>query len=567
MILREFINKIGFKLDENSLKNAEARVKAGAEKMGQVGRKMTLGLTLPIIGLTAAMVKMASDAEETSAKFGTVFQDVSEEAKAVSKNLQKNFGLSGNAARELLSDTGDLLTGFGFTGESALDLSKQVNELAVDLASFTNFVGGTEGASKALTKALLGERESVKSLGISILETDVKAKVLKITQEGMTFETERQAKAYATLLIAQEQSKNAIGDYARTSQGFANLMRKLRAVISNIAVAFGSILLPPLTKAAQFLIRFLEKLEEISPATRKFILVLLGLAAAIGPVLLGLSALIKMFFFVKSAYLAATLAAAKFNFMALLIPAIVVAILAALALFIQDLIVWVNGGDSLIGEFLGSWVDFKDKVIGIFKIFATIFPTVVAGWSRMFEAIKQIIFGFVDFFKAVFRGDIEGALDAIVEIFGGYIDLLKGMFAAYFGWFRDLFILMFPNAIEQGKKLIFGIVDSIMEKLASIPGVGAIAGLIGKGVDFFGGGGPAGALAGGGSVPISGPIGGGGKTTVSRNFNFKSENVLQVPPGTSDQQRDFLETEARRVYAEENEKMFNATLVDNPEVD
>ena len=95
-------------------------------------------------------------------------------AEDTAKTFRQSFGLSRKAAKQLLGDTGDLLVGFGFTEDAALDLSKKVNELAVDLASFTNFSGGAEGASLALTKALLGERESIKSLGIAITEADLK---------------------------------------------------------------------------------------------------------------------------------------------------------------------------------------------------------------------------------------------------------------------------------------------------------------------------------------------------------------------------------------------------------
>jgi hypothetical protein len=228
-------------------------------------------LTGVVVGGFTKLIGAASRAQETLSKFNTVFRDVKKEADATAKNLARNFGLSAMAARQLLSDTGDLLSGFGFTQKSALDLSKQVNELAVDLASFTNFSGGAEGASQALTKALLGERESVKALGISILETDVKAKVLENTQKGLTFETERQAKAYATLMIAQEQSKNAIGDFARTSEGFANQIRILRANFENWAVAAGEKLLPVLGPIVSVLNRILTPAKDIEDVTQDLI--------------------------------------------------------------------------------------------------------------------------------------------------------------------------------------------------------------------------------------------------------------------------------------------------------
>ncbi len=270
----------------SQMQNAQRDMQKMGQNLTKVGQGLTLGITLPVLGLGVAAVSAASDAEETASKFKVVFRDVAKDAQASADLLRNSYGLSSQASNQLLSDTGDLLTGFGFSQKSALDLSTEVNKLAVDLASFTNFSGGAEGASQALTKALLGERESVKSLGISILESDVKARVLINAQQGLTFETERQAKAFATLQIAQEQSKNAIGDYARTSDGFANQMRLLKARLNDVAVQFGEILLPYVSKLAGFVGTLIEKFSNLSSSTKKIILVVAGLAAAIGPVLM-----------------------------------------------------------------------------------------------------------------------------------------------------------------------------------------------------------------------------------------------------------------------------------------
>lgn len=197
-----------------------------------------------IFNFSKTAIQAASDAEETSSKFATVFKDISASSDKTAKDLAKNFGLSTTAAKQLLGDTGDLLTGFGFTQKGALELSNGVQELAVDLASFTNFSGGAAGASAALTKALLGETESLKSLGISINQEDIKKQVAINTSKGLTFATERQAKAQATLDLAMAQSGNAIGDFARTSQGFANQQRILSNVIQDVTESLGSQLLP-----------------------------------------------------------------------------------------------------------------------------------------------------------------------------------------------------------------------------------------------------------------------------------------------------------------------------------
>lgn len=280
---------------DDSIDQSENKLEEFGKSAERVGKNLSIFVTAPILALGTQLVKAGSDAEETSAKFNTVFSNIGNDAQAAADILINSFDLSENKSRELLAATGDLLTGFGFTQDSALDLSSQVQQLAVDLASFTNFSGGAEGASIALTKALLGERESVKSLGISILETDVNAKVLELTQQGITFETERQAKAYATLLIAQEQSKNAIGDYARTQDGLANQFRALQGDIEDLAVDFGELLIPAaidLVNIGKDAVSFFTDLDD---GTKRIIITVAGLAAAIGPVTLVISKLVTLY--------------------------------------------------------------------------------------------------------------------------------------------------------------------------------------------------------------------------------------------------------------------------------
>jgi len=254
----------------------ETEKKASALKTGvgklKAGYALLAGVMAGVVvkGFSA-VIKKASDAQETVSKFNTVFKSVRKEADQVSANLSKNFGLSSVAAQKLLGDTGDLLSGFGFTGKAALDLAEQTNKLAVDLASFTNIEGGAERASKALTKALIGERESVKELGIAILEKDVVEQVALNRSKGLTFESERQARAIATLELATKQSKNAIGDFARTQDSLANSARVLKAGFDDLLVTLGTKFIPIATKITKALGGLIKSDDELTGSTETLI--------------------------------------------------------------------------------------------------------------------------------------------------------------------------------------------------------------------------------------------------------------------------------------------------------
>ena len=287
-------NKVAKATDKMAKKANKARkaYKKLGEGIKKVGARMSLFATIPIALLANHLKNAARDAGETESKFATVFRSIGDKADKVAADLAKNYGLASDQSKQLLADTGDLLTGFGFSGESALDLSEQVNKLAVDLASFTNFSGGAEGASAALTKALLGERESLKSLGIAISEENVKAKITQLLAEGQTFASLRQAKARATLALAIEQSGNAIGDFARTSQDLANQERITAAKTRDMSVSFGKLLMPIALKITKAIRGVVEMLTALSPSTKKAILVVAGLVAVIGPLLLAFGTMV-----------------------------------------------------------------------------------------------------------------------------------------------------------------------------------------------------------------------------------------------------------------------------------
>lgn len=185
--------------------------------------------------------RVAKDFNEENSKFLTVYKDISKEADKTRKYLKEFYGQSRASASRLLSSTGDLLTGLGMTQEQALKLSKTASQLGIDIASFSNYAGGAEGAVVALTKGMLGEREMMKGLGIVISETDLKQRLLAEGKDKLTGLALRQARAELTLQMAMEQSKNAIGDYARTQDSLANKSRMIQNQIEDLMITIGEI--------------------------------------------------------------------------------------------------------------------------------------------------------------------------------------------------------------------------------------------------------------------------------------------------------------------------------------
>ena len=390
--------RFGINLDSfrSGLQRADRELTRFGTRMTNIGSKLSLAITLPIIAIGAASLKAASDAEETQSKFDTVFKSIQGDAGAAFKTLRNEYGLSGTAAKQLLGDTGDLLTGFGFSQKGALDLSLEVNKLAVDLASFTNFSGGAKGASAALTSALLGEREALKSLGIAILESDVSRQVAINSSNGLTFATHREAQAHATFQLAIQQSGNAIGDYSRTKDSAANQTRLFQARMEDLSVLFGAYILPMFTGIlvkVNSLITFFIGLDD---STRKIILVFGGLAAAVGPLLLGFGLLVtKIIPMMKAAFLALTPA------LGLIVLKILAVVAVAAALVIVGKAI-MDSWEKVTAFFGQMWnkikLMFVNGVVAILKAFneftSTIgldFSDTIAGMEKDAQGIKKAL--------------------------------------------------------------------------------------------------------------------------------------------------------------------------------
>ena len=270
---------------QSNLRKSTKSLKKFGKNISRLGDDLTRNVSLPILAIGAASVKLASDLEETDAKFRTVFSSIEQQALNTSQAFQKDFFLAEETSKNLLGSTGDLLVGFGFTEQAALGLSDKVNRLAADLASFQNFQGGTAGASKALTKALVGETQSAKALGIVIRQNTAEYK----NEVGLIMQTqavtETQAKAIANLNIAYRQSKKAIGDVSRTQESFANQTRKLQESFKGLAAQFGKDLIPLATSVIKVFSKISAAFAGMNPETRENVVQYGLLVAAIGPVM------------------------------------------------------------------------------------------------------------------------------------------------------------------------------------------------------------------------------------------------------------------------------------------
>ena len=291
MVKRSFAGiKKGADKAQQSVKSFVDKSRSGLKSFGasslKAGAVMTAAVTVPIALMAKSMVNAASDAVETGSKFDAIFSGIKGKANQVAAGFAKDFGLANSTAKKMIGNTGDLLVGFGFTGDSALEMANKVAVAASDLAAFQNFEGGAEGAAMSITKALLGEAESMKSLGVVVSQNSKEFKDQVKAVAAANKITVRQAKALVIFKQIQDQTKTSVGNVKDTWNDYAAVANRAEQTNLEMRESFGKILIPIATKFTIVLIKLSKWFTNLSAPVKKLILVLAGVVAIGGPLLI-----------------------------------------------------------------------------------------------------------------------------------------------------------------------------------------------------------------------------------------------------------------------------------------
>lgn len=252
-----------------------------AKKADQTGRKLTRTLTLPIAAVAAAAVKLAADFEVSARKFATAFSDSTDAAADAVENLNEQFGIAESTATTALAFTGDLLKGFGASSDEALNLANSTAELSAALSAYSgeDFVD----VNNAITKALLGETESLKLLGVAIRQSDIDARIAAEGKENLTGQARLLARAQATLQIAYEQSGDAVASFANNTDTLSFQSQVLLGDLKDLGIEFGTILIPIIKDVVSAIGDAVEWFSQLDESQKKTILTIAGLTAGVGP--------------------------------------------------------------------------------------------------------------------------------------------------------------------------------------------------------------------------------------------------------------------------------------------
>lgn len=274
-----------------NLEKSKVATEGAAEKMSKfgekttsVGKKMSLGLTAPIVAAGVKAFKMASDFEQATGKLEVVFQNSSDGMKRWAEDAITTMNLSKATAIQTAADYGALFQGVGISIEKSAEWSKSLTERVADLSNFYDTT--TEETISALNSIVTGTVQPMRRFGITMTEANLQQWAFAHGIRKTVREMSESEKVQLRYQFVMDKTKMAVGTTAREADSAGAQMKKFKEATAELALKFGELLLPVITPIIESINKILIAVSNLDKGTQKFIFVILGVVAAAGPILI-----------------------------------------------------------------------------------------------------------------------------------------------------------------------------------------------------------------------------------------------------------------------------------------
>lgn len=208
--------------------------------------------------------ELGSSLSEVQNVVETVFPSMTEAVEELAEKSLKSFGLSKNSYKDYISTMGALFKSAGFGEEQGFDMSKQLVELAADVASLRNMENSF--TQEKMTAVITGQTRALRQLGADISITTMRQfayqKGAKKTYDQMS----QQEKIVWRFKKVLNDLGYASGDFERTSRGWANSVKQMKEAWANFKATLGqgfiNALLPMLNYINQYVLPALQSIAD-----------------------------------------------------------------------------------------------------------------------------------------------------------------------------------------------------------------------------------------------------------------------------------------------------------------
>ena len=402
-------------------------------KISDFGEKLTTRLSVPLTALGALSVKSAADIKAANSQFEQTFGDLQDTATAAIGRIAEEAGILDTRMKGIGSSIYAFAKSSGADSAEAMALMEEALQATADAAAY--YDRSLDETSESLMSFLKGNFANDAALGVSCTEVTRNAKAVELfgKKYNELSEIQKQQTLLKMVTDAQELS-GAMGQAARESDGFENVMGNLKESARLLAAEFGEVLLPKVIELMQKATGLLQSFNSMDEGTKKLILTISGIAIAIGPVLSVIGKLVILFGKLQPLFAAVGVVMSGISAPVLIVIGVITALIAAGVALYQN---W----DVIKAKAVELWASLQET-FGLMRdviteIMNVIWSNVVSAWENIRISISSKISAIVSTVSTKFdevKNSITNRINDAKNAVHDAIEAIKGFFNFEFKW-------------------------------------------------------------------------------------------------------------------------------------
>jgi len=282
----------GWKKAGTYLTNLSEELDGISTKLDNIGNKMTIGVTVPIVAGFTKMTQSAIETETAMQQVERIYGQAAESIKEFAENKAIDYNMSASEAYKYSQIYGNLIQSITNDQTENANKTQELLQASAVIASATG--RSMEDVMDRIRSGLLGNTEAIEDLGVNVnvalLETTDAFKQIAGNKswDKLTFQEQQQIRL---LGILEQTSKK----YGKTvNKNTASSIQQLTAKTKNLTSNLGKKLLPIANNLLEKANNLIDKFSDLSDEEQENIVKIGLMVAAAGPLIKIASSAITM---------------------------------------------------------------------------------------------------------------------------------------------------------------------------------------------------------------------------------------------------------------------------------
>ena len=358
-----------------------------------------------------------------------------------------------------------------------LSLQNPTDKAAAQMEALGISVYDSEGNMRSmndilgdLNKSMDGMTSAEKSniIGTIFNKTDLSSVNALLANTGSTWD-DLQQKITASGGAAQQMADTQLDNL----QGQITI---LKSALEGLAISFGELLMPAIKQIVGWVQKFVDWLNGLSEGTKKTVVTIALLAAALGPVLIVIGKVISAVGTIMTVVpkIAGVINTVKGAFAALnttMLANPIVLIIAAIAALVAAFIYLWNNCDGFRQFWIDLWENVKLVAItawnAIKEFFAQVWEAIKTIFSTVFEVIKTLVTTYFNLYKTI----IQTVFNVIKTVITTIWEAIKGVFTTVFNVIKTLvttYFNIYKTIIQTVLTIIQTVITTVWNTIKTV---------------------------------------------------------------------------------------------------